>query len=346
MQNEITQAGPLLTVAGDLAQVGWARQQNLDCNLDYVSFYRGIFKFWQFARLKRWDYYAIFTPTRFVSATIANLGYAGNVFVYTMDFESGDLHEEGLVIPLGSGIILTRNSTEGECHYEGQGVKLHFDTTPEARTIHVDWPTFHDGRGISAEISMDCPVDHESMNIVIPIPDKRFYYNRKINCMPANGWIQYGEELEELSPASSLGQLDWGRGVWEYSSFWLWASASGFLADGRRLGLNMGRGFGETSQATENAIILDGRIHKLDQISFDYDPKDFMKAWKFKDNQGRLDLVFTPFKDRFAATKLLVIDSEVHQMFGRYAGKVVTDEGEEIQIDGLVGFAEEHKARW
>ncbi len=346
MQNEITQPGPLLTANGDLAQIGWARHQNLDCNLDYLSFYPRILKFWQFARTKRWDYYAVFTPKRFFSATIADLGYAGNIFVYTLDFTSGDLHEEGLVIPLGKGISLSRNSTEGECHYEGQGVKLHFNASPETRSLSVDWPSFHDGRGISAEIFMDCPPEHESMTITIPIPKKRFYYNRKINCMPAKGWIKYGDDNEELKPDSSLGQLDWGRGVWEYSSFWLWASASGFTSDGRRIGLNLGRGFGDTSHATENALILDGVVHKLDQVNFEYDPEDFMKPWKFEDNEGRLHLEFTPFKDRFAATHLLVIDSEVHQMFGRYAGKVVSDDGEEIQIDGLIGFAEEHFARW
>jgi hypothetical protein len=53
-----------------------------------------------------------------------------------------------------------------------------------------------------------------------------------------------------------------------------------------------------------------------------------------------------PFKDRTAETHLLVIDSIVHQMFGRYSGKVVADDGEEIVLDGLIGFAEEHHARW
>jgi hypothetical protein len=36
----------------------------------------------------------------------------------------------------------------------------------------------------------------------------------------------------------------------------------------------------------------------------------------------------------------------VHQLFGRYAGAIVADNGETIQIDGLIGFAEEHHARW
>jgi hypothetical protein len=184
------------------------------------------------------------------------------------------------------------------------------------------------------------------MNIVIPIGEKRFYYNRKINCLPASGWLRYGDIQEELKPNESLGSLDWGRGVWEYRSFWNWASASGFLPDGRSLGLNLGLGFGDLSAATENAFILDNRIHKLDQVKFDYVSGDYMKPWRFSDNQTRLDLTFTPFKDRLAKTNLGIIDSEVHQMFGRYNGHVTTDEGDVILVKDLIGFAEEHQARW
>ena len=134
--------------------------------------------------------------------------------------------------------------------------------------------------------------------------------------------------------------------MWAYQSFWNWASASGFLPDGRTVGLNLGCGFGDTSAATEDCLVLDGRIHKLDRVGFDYDASDYMKPWKFRDDQGRLSLDFTPFTERVAQTDLKVIFSEVHQMFGRYNGQVVTDDGEEIQIDNLIGFAEEHHARW
>jgi hypothetical protein len=61
---------------------------------------------------------------------------------------------------------------------------------------------------------------------------------------------------------------------------------------------------------------------------------------------GRLDLTFTLFVERVASTNLLVITSQVHHMFGRYAGRVRTDDGEGIELDGLIGFAEEHHARW
>ena len=344
MQTELTQPGKLLDPAGRLTHAGWSRQPLLDCNLELAHFYalRPLQRF----RLKRWDYYAVFTPRHFFSATIADLGYAGNIFVYTLDLTTGDLHEEGLVIPLGRGISLPRNSTAGDAAFAGQGVRLDFQFTPAGRRIIVAWPNFHNGRGIEADILLHCPARHESMNITIPIEKQRFYYNRKINCLPAEGSLRYGDLSEELSPTDCLGSLDWGRGVWEYRRFWNWASASGFLPDGRRVGLNLGCGFGDTSAATEDALILEGCIHKLGAVRYDYISGDYMKPWRFTDQEGRLELEFTPFKDRTARTNLGVIFSEVHQMFGRYHGYAVTDEGERIQIENLIGFAEEHKARW
>lgn len=344
MQNEIIQSGKLLDENGRLIQVGWSRQPLLDCNLENVQFYR--WRSLQRFQLKRWDYYAVFTPRRFFSATIADLGYAGNIFVYTLDFITGDLHEEGLVIPLGRGITLPRNSTEGVARFSKGRVNLEFRLTPDGRYISVSWADFHAGRGIQADIFLRCPPEHESMNIVIPIGQKRFYYNRKINCMPAEGSLRYGDISEDLKPSECLGSLDWGRGVWEYYSFWNWASASGFLPDGRTVGLNLGCGFGDTSAATEDALILEGRIHKLGAVKFDYTSGDYMKPWRFYNQEGRLNLEFTPFKDRLARTNLGLIFSEVHQMFGRYRGWAISDEGEKIRMDGLIGFAEEHRARW
>jgi hypothetical protein len=344
MQTELSQAGPLLTPTGALAQVGWSRQPVLDCNLEAARFYpiQPLQRF----RIKRWDYYAVFAPARFFSATIADLGYAGNIFVYTLDYRTGELHEEGLVVPLAKGVQLPRNSNQGDCHFENATARLDFRLLGEQRRLTVAWPGFDKGRGLEADITLSQPPNFESMTIVIPIGQKRFYYNRKINCMPASGHVRYGNIDETLDPGTCLGSLDWGRGVWEYQSYWNWASASGYLGDGRSVGLNLGRGFGDLSAATENALILGNRIHKLDQVGFGYVSGDYMKPWRFTDNQGRLDLSFTPFKDRTATTRLVVIDSQVHQMFGRYSGKAVADDGEEVRIENLIGFAEEHRAKW
>ena len=187
---------------------------------------------------------------------------------------------------------------------------------------------------------------HESMAIVIPIKGKRFYYNRKVNCIPAAGWLKYRGQRSQLDPQTCLGNLDWGRGIWLYNSFWVWASASGFLPDERKIGLNLGFGFGDTNAATENAIILDGLIHKLGHVEFEYDNRNFKVPWKMTSADGRLDLEFAPFIERAAKTDIKLLSSEVHQMFGHYSGSAMLDDGEVIEIKDLVGWAEEHHAKW
>ncbi len=344
MQTRITTAGKLLDPSGRLTQVGWSPQPLLDCNLENAGFYK--LRAFQCFRIKRWDYYAIFTPRSFFSATIADLGYAGNLFVYVLNFETGELHEEGIVVPLGKGIRLPRNSQGGDSSFEDQHARLHFNQTPNGRHISVDWPAFHAGRGIAAEIDLRLDPAHESMVIVIPIGKKRFYYNRKINCLPASGSVRYGSMDEKLTENDCLGSLDWGRGVWEYKSFWNWASASGFLPDGRTIGLNFGKGFGDLSAATENCIVLNGKVNKLEKVEFAYSAQNYMQPWKFTDSEGCLSLDFIPFKERLARTNLGIITSEVHQMFGRYSGTIVTDTGDRLDFRDLIGFAEQHQARW
>ena len=92
--------------------------------------------------------------------------------------------------------------------------------------------------------------------------------------------------------------------------------------------------------------VVDGKIHKLGRVFFDYVSGDYQKPWRFRDSSERIDLSFTPFTERLAQTDLKLIYSEVHQMFGKYSGRVISDDGEEIIIKDLIGFAEEHQARW
>jgi hypothetical protein len=345
VQQEITQATPLLDQQGQLTQVGWARQPLLDCNLDAVRFYPPLLRPLQRFRIKRWDYYGLTTSTHFYAFTLADLGYAGQVFAYGVDFEAGTYHEETLTIPLARGITLPRNSTEDVSAYEGRQAKMVFRSESGGRRLSIAWPGFGD-HGLVAEIFFHLPPEHESLVITIPIEHKRFYYNRKVNCLPAEGWVEAQGQRLTLAPDQHLGNLDWGRGVWPYRSFWVWASASGFLPDRRPVGLNLGFGFGDTSAATENALVLGGRMHKLGQVDFHYDDSDFRQPWRMTSPDGRLDLQFTPFLDRVATTNLLLITSEVHQLFGRYSGTVRTDDGEIVEFQDLLGFAEEHHARW
>ena len=41
-----------------------------------------------------------------------------------------------------------------------------------------------------------------------------------------------------------------------------------------------------------------------------------------------------------------VLGTEVHQVFGTWTGTVVTDDGAELRVEDVLGFAEESRSRW
>ena len=82
------------------------------------------------------------------------------------------------------------------------------------------------------------------------------------------------------------------------------------------------------------------------KLAFRYDPENFMHPWTMVSEDQRLNLTFTPFFNRHAKTDVKILISEVHQMFGKYSGTLVTEEGQTLEIKDLIGFAEEHHARW
>ena len=49
---------------------------------------------------------------------------------------------------------------------------------------------------------------------------------------------------------------------------------------------------------------------------------------------------FVPVIDRAARTNALIIESDQHQVFGRFTGKMVLDGGDVIELKDFMGFAE------
>ena len=151
------------------------------------------------------------------------------------------------------------------------------------------------------------------------------------------------------SPDSCFAVLDWGRGVWTYDNTWYWGSASG-LAEGVPFGFNIGYGFGDTSAASENMLFFDGAAHKLSRVTFEIPVKDgkddFMSPWRFTSDDGRFEMDFRPVMDRSAKIDLGILCSDQHQVFGRFTGTAVLDDGRKIAVKDLMGFAEKVRNKW
>ncbi len=165
--------------------------------------------------------------------------------------------------------------------------------------------------------------------------------------MPASGTVfAHGQEYR-FEPDEAFGVLDHGRGRWPYSTTWNWGSGSG-TAGGRRVGLQFGGKWTDGTGMTENALCVDGVLHKIGaELTWTYDPRDWLRPWTVTDDrESRIDLRFTPIYERKAKTQALVIATEVHQCFGMWSGDVVLDDGKTLRISDLRGFAEEARMRW
>jgi hypothetical protein len=55
---------------------------------------------------------------------------------------------------------------------------------------------------------------------------------------------------------------------------------------------------------------------------------------------------FEPVMDRSAKIDVLVICSDQHQVFGKFSGTAVLDDGRKLEIRNLMGFAEKVRNKW
>jgi hypothetical protein len=124
-----------------------------------------------------------------------------------------------------------------------------------------------------------------------------------------------------------------------------WASACG-LSGGQLVGFTLGHGLIDSTAATENAFFVDGRVHKLDQVSFYKPSSGWLSPWHFTSADNRLDMVFTPQQERYDRRQMLFYSMSRRQVYGSFSGKVVLDDGAEMDFHNITGFVERCRTRF
>ena len=192
----------------------------------------------------------------------------------------------------------------------------------------------------------------DSMVIITPFKEKKtaFYYNQKIVGFKVNGKVTIGEDEYVFTDKDTRGILDWGRGVWTYKNTWYWGAGCG-IVDGHEVGFNIGYGFGDTSAASENMVFYDGKAHKLEEVTFniptdDKGNEDYMSPWTFTSSDKRFEMKFTPIIDRHSNANVIVISSNQHQVFGKFSGTIVLDDGTKVKLKNFTAFAEKVMNKW
>ncbi|MBQ3429420.1 MAG: DUF2804 domain-containing protein [Mogibacterium sp.] len=337
--HEVTTVQPLLDAQGELREPGWSRGLVQKYN-------RADIKAPKF-RIKEWDYYLV-TGKDFAAAfTISDDGYIGLQSVSLLWLGDGPWEHTETVLnafPMGK-LRLPNDSSYGTTKYSDKRLQMSFEVKYQTRHLKCHFENFMDGKPLDAEIVLEQP-PMDTMVIATPWPEKHaFYYNQKINCMRASGWVKFDGKKYEFDPKTDFGTLDWGRGVWTYDNTWFWGSGNADV-DGNSFGWNIGYGFGDTSAASENILFWNVRAHKLDDIIFNIPESGYMDKWTFTSSDGRFEMEFEPVLDRAACLDYKVIVSDQHQVFGKMSGKAVLDDGTEVNIKDVLCFAEKVHNRY
>lgn len=345
MQTEITTPIDLLDPQGHITQEGWARQP-------VWSYDRKAVRAPQW-RIKEWDYFSVQSPDQKfgITLTMSDLGFAGMFAICFLDFERGTFHQVDTlsILPLGK-TGFPAGSDSGVIRFGNKTLELEFRYEAGRRTLRFAAPGLvnaHGDKGISGTITLTEPPELQSINIATSWAENRraFYYNRKINCMPASGGFTIGQRRYTFATERDFGALDWGRGHWTYKNRWYWGSASGRVGE-RTLGWNIGYGFSDRTPASENILLVDGVVHKLTDVTFHMDPRDYTRPWHFSSSDQRFEMQFTPLVDRNSHINLGLVRSVQHQVFGYFTGTVVLDDGSTIAVDQFLGFAEDVLNWW
>lgn len=284
-----------------------------------------------------------------MSCVVADIDVLGLADIYWADFTTGESGGSAVVVPPDDQLRLPATVGAHPVVVTSGDFSLSLHDDERGTHFRITWRE-SDGRDGEVEMTVENPIGHESLNVVIPWDNEIFNFTSKQQARAAHGFRRVGEETWSFggdSGCDAWGVLDVGRGRWPDSIVWNWGGGAGRVGE-RTIGLQFGGKWTEGSGATENAVLVDGRLHKIGrELIFDYDWNHPMEPWTVRDPGGQLELTLFPRYDKYTHTDVsATLGSEVHQVFGRMEGSLTTDDGETLYFNDVLGFIEEARQRW
>jgi len=340
-QNEITSAVSVLTDTGEPQNFGWSRQP--------FFFYDSALVWAPRRKISESDRYIVFNPAHMVVFEIRDDGFLGHMGITVVSLKEKKRSTQifQTILPLGS-YEMPSGSQGGAIRYRRKKTELDFVPMGNGtKIIKADIPKFGHNRSLRGELVLTEPVNAESLVCNLPLRNDKyaFRYSRTSPWYTAEGVIQFGSTQIVFSGGNSWGIFDWSRGVRPRADIRYWASACG-SGNGRLVGFNIGHGVTDSSICTENAFFIDGKLHKLDRVTFHIPPGNWLNPWHFITGDNSLEMVFSPQQMRVDRRQILFHTVTRRQVYGSFSGRVVPDDGAETEFHNITGFAEWCKTRF
>ncbi len=344
-QTEYVSHTPLLAPDGRLLARGWARNYVFDYNRDYVK--KGIIS------RKEWDFYTIFDDKMQMLISFANINIGGYVAAKLVDLKTGEVICDSVQYFAGANKHVSRFVPDAPCRFRDKIGKTEFDFHTKQNERTLSFKGSYKGKAVTAEASMEIMDGLESITTVFPFDgdDTKYFMTTKQLCMPCSGRYVFGDYVYEFSKENTFCSLDWGRVNTPHEMVWYWGSGSQYITDkeGKThlFGFEITWAIGDESNATETCLFYDGKIHKIGAVDVEKFPKGrFLEPWKFISEDGRFNMIMEPTLDNHSDVDFKVGRMNCHQVYGKWHGSVILDDGTRLDIKDLFTFCEYVENRW
>ena len=334
MQNEIKNKTLLLNDKGHLNVKGYSKQMNFIYNRDKVKSFP--------LKLKEWNFYQFSKGDYILQLTIGHVSYICSVSVNLINIKTGVRKDISSMKPFYVPKLDLDPNIESLIEYQEKDFNMTFKVTKDKRIL-----TFKGSNKIYEDIDvyleMENDQNNEKMVIATPFKNKKqFYLNYKENYYQVNGYASFDEVKVDFN--NSVGLIDWGRGVWPYSHEWYWGNLTSSI-DNVPFGFNIGWGFGDLSNASENMFFYNKKAYKLGILQVKRNKDDYLDKWILEDESKNFYLEFNPFYDNYTENKYVIINTHCNQLFGYFNGFIVVD-NKKIEFNNKLAFIEHAVNKW
>jgi hypothetical protein len=293
------------------------------------------------AHEKRWVYAAAAAEDLLVGAAIVRLGYAANAFAFAYDRAAGKMMADFSATTPAFAATVGDTGQEGcLARFRWLGNSMSLERGVGERDYRFEVATA-DLR-ISARFSTDgAPPAIGAVAALPGPPEDLFNATEKLVLLPVVGEAIAGGKHYRLEGA--LGGLDFTSGFLARRTAWRWAFALGRTRSAERVALNLVQGF---VGPAECAVWVNGELYPVSEGLIDCDPKSPLVPWHVRTVDGELDLRFDPGALHAEEHDFGVVASRFIQPAGSFSGTIRLPGREPLELDRVLGVAEDQTVVW
>ncbi|WJT09594.1 DUF2804 domain-containing protein [Vibrio harveyi] len=283
---------------------------------------------------KQFQFVSIVTEKHIIGVAIADIRYLASGFCYVFDIETHELVEQQWLKPLNMGYQTQPSSWNSQAYLANDAILFKIE--------HGLWHIQLSTNLIQADLRLKPKSESLPLMLCTPTAYSGWTYTQKHNALAVQGEMSVKGQPQDLTNA--VAGYDFSAGYMRRETSWRWASINHHSED-KRIGLNFAAGVNETGHC-ENVVWIDGERHLMPPVQFEFSRMHQEASWRITSQDKRIDLIFKPKNQRSEKKNFWFLKSNFRQFVGYFSGYLIDGNGIKHELEEVMGFTEDHYAKW